>query len=153
MKASQIGVKGLNLIKKYEGLKLKPYLCAAGLPTIGFGATYYPNGTKVKLTDKAISEFEASTMLGEMLKHYEKSVDSFTRDDITQNQFDALVCFSYNVGLGALGKSTLLKKININPNSEEIEAEFMKWSFAKHIQLEGLRLRRKAESELYEKVN
>ena len=150
MKASQIGVKGLNLIKKYEGLRLKPYLCAAGLPTIGFGATYYPNGTKVKLTDKAISEFEASTMLGEMLKHYEKSVDSFTRDDITQNQFDALVSFAYNCGVGNLKGSTLLKKVNKDPFDKSIRQEFLKWNKGGGKVLSGLTKRRTEEADLYE---
>ncbi len=149
MKISQTGVKGLNLIKKYEGLRLKPYLCAAGLPTIGFGATYYPDGTKVKLTDKSISEFEASTMLGQMLKHYEKSVDSFTRDDISQNQFDALVSFAYNCGVGNLKSSTLLKKVNKDPSDKSIRLEFLKWNKAGGRVLAGLTKRRIEEANLY----
>lgn len=149
MKISQIGVKGLKLIKKYEGLRLKPYLCAAGLPTIGFGATYYPDGTKVKLTDKAISEFEASTMLGEMLKHYEKSVDSYARDDISQNQFDALVSFAYNCGVGNLKSSTLLKKVNKDPSDKSIRLEFLKWNKAGGKVLAGLTKRRTEEANLY----
>lgn len=149
MKVSQTGVKGLNLIKKYEGLRLKPYLCAAGLPTIGFGATYYPDGTKVKLTDKSISEFEASTMLGQMLKHYEKSVDSFTRDDISQNQFDALVSFAYNCGVGNLKSSTLLKKVNKDPSDKSIRLEFLKWNKAGGRVLAGLTKRRIEEANLY----
>lgn len=150
MKANQTSVKGLNLIKSFEGLSLKPYLCPAGLPTIGYGATYYPNGIKVKITDKPISEYEASTMLSNMLRHYEISVDSYTRDDITQSQFDALVSFAYNCGLGNLKSSTLLKKVNANPNDPTIRQEFLKWNKGKGKVLPGLTKRRTAEADLYE---
>ena len=144
--------RGIELIKRFEGLRLKAYICSGGVDTIGYGTTILPNGIKVPKGSTCTKE-QAEMFLKNDLEKFESGVRKLVTVPIKQNQFDALVCFAYNVGLGALGKSTLLKKININPNSEEIEAEFMKWSFAKHIQLEGLRLRRKAESELYEKVN
>ncbi len=150
MKVNQASVKGINLIKKYEGLSLKPYKCPAGLATIGYGATYYPNGIKVKLTDKPISEYEASTMLSNMLRHYEISVDSYTRDDLTQGQFDALVSFAYNCGLGNLKSSTLLKKVNANPNDPTIRQEFLKWNKGGGKVLAGLTKRRTEEADLYE---
>jgi lysozyme len=144
--------KGIELIKRFEGLRLKAYVCSGGVDTIGYGTTILPNGIKVPKGSTCTKE-QAEMFLKNDLEKFESGVRKLVTVPIKQNQFDALVCFAYNVGLGALGKSTLLKKININPNSEEIESEFMKWSFAKHIQLEGLRLRRKAESELYEKIN
>jgi len=144
--------RGIELIKRFEGLRLKAYICSGGVDTIGYGTTILPNGIKVPKGSTCTKE-QAEMFLKNDLEKFESGVRKLVTVPIKQNQFDALVCFAYNVGLGALGKSTLLKKININPNSEEIESEFMKWSFAKHIQLEGLRLRRKAESELYEKVN
>lgn len=150
MKVNAIGAKGLSLIKQFEGLLLKPYKCPAGIPTIGYGATYYPSGLKVTMNDKAITEGQASTMLMNMLKTYEKSVDSFCRDDINQNQFDALVSFSYNVGVNALKNSTLLKKVNKDPNDPTIRAEFMKWNKAGGKVLKGLTNRRIAEADLYE---
>jgi lysozyme len=150
MKINAIGAKGLSLIKQFEGLLLKPYKCPAGIPTIGYGATYYPSGLKVTMNDKAITEGQASTMLMNMLKTYEKSVDSFCRDDINQNQFDALVSFSYNVGVNALKNSTLLKKVNKDPNDPTIRAEFMKWNKAGGKVLKGLTNRRIAEANLYE---
>lgn len=150
MKINQSSAKGINLIKKYEGLSLKPYKCPAGLATIGYGATYYPNGIKVKLTDKSISEYEASTMLSNMLRHYEIAVDSYTRDDLTQGQFDALVSFAYNCGLGNLKSSTLLKKVNKNPNDPTIRAEFLKWNKGGGKVLAGLTKRRTEEADLYE---
>lgn len=149
MKVNQISVKGINLIKKYEGLSLKPYKCPAGLATIGYGATYYPNGIKVKLTDKSISEYEASTMLTNMVRHYEIAVDSYTRDDLNQSQFDALVSFAYNCGLGNLKSSTLLKKVNANPNDTSIRQEFLKWNKGGGKVLAGLTKRRIEEANLY----
>ena len=96
------------------------------------------------------SEAQASTMLMNMLKTYEKAVDSFCRDDINQNQFDALCAFAYNVGINALKNSTLLKKVNKNPNDPTIRAEFLKWNKANGRALKGLTNRRIAEADLYE---
>lgn len=149
MKVNQIGAKGLNLIKKYEGFRAAPYKCPAGIPTIGYGATYYPNGTKVKLTDKPVTQREADTMLLNMLKHYEQGVDSFTTDKVNQNQFDALVSIAYNIGLQALKGSTLIRKVNLDPNDKTIKNEFMRWTKANGKVLDGLLNRRKEEAELY----
>lgn len=149
MKVTKISQEGINLIKKYEGLKVKPYLCPANIPTIGYGSTYYEDGTKVKLTDTPITEARATSLLMALLVSYEKAVDSFCRDDINQHQFDSLVCFSYNVGVNALKKSTLLKKVNINPNDPTIKNEFLKWDKANGKVLKGLTKRRLEEANLY----
>ena len=149
MKITKIGLKGLELIKSFEGLKLKPYLCPALIPTIGYGNTYYPNGNKVKLTDPAITPIIAEAFLKHSLSTYEKAVDSFCRDDISQSQFDALVSFAYNLGTGALQKSTLIKKVNANHKDVTIADEFLKWNKANGIVLAGLTKRRQAEANLY----
>ena len=149
MKVSRISQKGLNLIQRFEGLSLKPYKCPAGIWTIGYGSTYYSNGKKVQANDKPISQAEATDLLIEVLKHYEHSVDSFCRDDINQNQFDALVSFCYNVGAGSLKSSTLLKKVNANPSDPAIALEFKKWNKGGGKVLKGLTERRKAEADLY----
>jgi lysozyme len=146
MKISQ---NGLDLLKRFEGVRLKPYLCPAGIATISIGCTYYEDGTKVRMTDPEISQARATEIFLNVLKHYESSVDSFTRDDITQNQFDALVSFAYNVGTGALKKSTLLKKVNADPNDKFIESQFLIWNKVKGVEVKGLTLRRQAESKLY----
>lgn len=140
---------GLAIIKKHESLRLKPYLCPAGVPTIGYGNTYYGNGLRVKLSDPAITNCEAESLLEASLKHYEQGVDRYVRVSITQNQFDALVSFAYNVGLGSLQKSTLLKRINANPNDPNIRYQFSRWKRANGRVLKGLIKRRKEESELY----
>ena len=149
MKITKISNLGLELIKKYEGFKAKAYLCPANVKTIGYGSTYYEDGTKVSLTDSPITQERATELLEALLVSYEKDVDSFCRDDINQNQFDALVSFCYNLGSGNLKISGLLKKVNINPNDETIKAEFMKWVKAGGKTLPGLVKRREAESILY----
>ncbi len=146
MKLSQ---KGLDLIKKFEGFSAKPYLCSAGVPTIGYGSTYYANGVKVKMTDSPISEEWAEELLQKVVTHYERGVDSMTRDDINQNQFDALVSFAYNVGLTNYKNSTLLKRVNANPKDPDIQKQFMKWVRAAGKVIKGLINRRTVEANLY----
>jgi lysozyme len=149
MKITKISQKGLDIIKRFEGLKLKPYLCPANVPTIGYGNTFYEDGTKVKLSDSPISEKRATELLIHSVKTFEKYVDSFCRDDINQNQFDALVSFAFNLGPYNLKSSTLLKKVNKNPNDPDIRKEFMKWTKGGGRVLKGLVIRRGAEADLY----
>jgi lysozyme len=139
---------GLNLIKKYEGLRLSSYLCPAGVPTIGYGSTRHPNGKKVLLGEKLASEKEATQLLLATLSPYEDAVNKHL-PNLNQCQFDALVAFSYNVGTGALVKSTLLKKAKVNPNDPSILDEFLKWNKAGGKVLNGLTNRRREEANLY----
>jgi lysozyme len=149
MKITKLSRKGLELIKQFEGLSLTPYVCAGGINTIGYGNTYYTNGKKVTLKDPKITPQQAEELLKHSLSTYEKAVDSFCRDDISQSQFDALVSFAYNVGIGNLQKSTLIKKVNSNPWDPYIKTEFFKWNKAGGRVLAGLTRRRQAESNLY----
>ncbi len=146
----KISINGINLIKKYEGCKLAAYLCPAHIPTIGYGNTLYQDNTPVKLGDN-ITQDEAEVLLGLILVHFESGVLNLVKSNINQNQFDSLVSFSYNLGLTALSKSTLLKKVNANPSDGTIPLEFSKWNKAGGKVLKGLTDRRKAESELYTK--
>lgn len=148
-KITKIGQKGLDLIKSFEGLYLKPYLCPANVPTIGYGNTFYENGNKVTLKDPIITEARAIELLMFELGMYEQKVDSYCIDTINQNQFDALVSFCYNVGPGNLKSSTLLKKVNANPNDPTIRTEFLKWNKGGGKVLAGLTKRRTAEANLY----
>jgi lysozyme len=140
---------GIELIKKYEGFMSNPYKCPAGVPTIGYGATYYPNGERVKMNDNAISEYDAELLLKSMIQSYEAAVNRYVQVTLTQNQFDALVSFAYNLGNGALQKSTLLKKVNENPCDSDITNQFNRWVKAGGKTLNGLVKRRKEEAELY----
>jgi lysozyme len=149
MKITKASNNLIELIKKFEGFSAKPYLCPAKVVTIGYGNTFYANGEKVKLTDAPINELQAVELLKQTLGQYEKAVDSYCVDSLTQNQFDALVDFAYNCGNGNLKSSTLLKKVNANPNDKTIALEFAKWNKGGGKILNGLGKRRAAESELY----
>ncbi len=151
-KITKTGNSGIELIKQFEGFRSAPYKCPAGIPTIGYGATFYANGKKVTMTDAPITEAGAVELLKSMLVSFEKYVDSYCIDTITQNQFDALVSFCYNVGPANLKASTLLKKVNTNPNDTTIRAEFLKWNKGGGRVLQGLVRRREAESNLYFKA-
>jgi len=148
-KITKSSSKGIELIKSFEGFYAKPYMCPANVATIGYGTIRYPNGKKVTLSDIPITKETATSYLMDNLTTYEKSVDAFCRDDISQNQFDALVSFCYNVGSTALKSSTLLKKVNVNPNDPEIKFEFLKWNRGGGRVLKGLTRRREAEVQLY----
>lgn len=145
----KLGSKGLEFIKSFEGFYSKPYLDPIGIPTIGYGATYYPNKKKVTMKDKPLTEKEASDLLKEMMTNYENDVKRLVKRELNQNQFDALVSFTYNLGSTNLGKSTLLKKVNANPCDKTIKDEFLKWNKAGGKVLNGLTRRRNAEAELY----
>ena len=135
----QTSINGIKLIKKFEGYRSCPYLCAADVPTIGYGATYYPS-TKKKVTmeDECINESEAEEMLSQMLKRYEDGVARYVKPKLTSYQFDALVSFAYNCGLGALKSSTLLKRINNDPNDPDIARQFNRWNKANGLINRGL---------------
>lgn len=149
MKIIHIDQKGLNLIKHFEGFRSEPYLCPAKVPTIGYGTTYYPNGKKVTLDDKSISEEFASQLLEIELHAYERAVDSYTTDEVNQQQFDALVSFVYNLGVNSLKISHLLQFINHDPSDPKIKDQFMLWTHAGGKVLPGLVTRREAEANLY----
>lgn len=144
------GQKGLALIKDFEGWYSNPYLDPVGIATIGYGFTYYlPGRKKVTLKDKPLSKAEGEPMLKEILTNYENDVLRMVKKPLTQNQFDALISFTYNLGATNLGKSTLLKKVNKDPNDPLIAIEFMKWVNAGGKPFNGLIRRRKAEADLY----
>ena len=141
--------KGYELIKRFEGYSDRPYKCPAGISTIGYGNTYYPNGAKVKITDKQITKEYANEILAHTADEFAEDVLKLVKSKITVNQLNALTSFAYNVGVANLQKSTLLKLVNINPNDGNIAKEFLKWNKAAGKVLNGLTNRRIAESALY----
>ena len=140
---------GYDLIKQFEGLVLKPYLCSANVPTIGYGNTFYENGVKVKMSDAQITKQRAEELLKINADRFASKVANLLKKEVTQNQFNALVSFAYNVGSGALASSTLLKLVNINPNDGNIAKEFLKWNKGGGKVIDGLTKRRIKESALY----
>jgi lysozyme len=143
-----IGKAGLDLIKSFEGLRLKPYLDSVKIPTIGYGTIVYPNGQKVTMNDPEITGTQAEQYLEHEVNEKTAAVNQFVTAQINQNQFDALVSFSYNVGSGALGKSTLLKMLNAGNTSGAAE-EFLRWNKAGGQVIAGLTRRRQAERSLF----
>lgn len=138
-----ISNKGINLIKQFEGLELKAYKDSVGVLTIGYGST----GPHVTV-GMTITESQAETLLKKDLSRFEKGVDDLVTVPLNQNQFDALVSFSFNLGLGNLKSSTLLRKLN---SLDYIGAanEIPRWDKAGGKVLKGLTRRRLAEKELF----
>lgn len=149
----KLNEQGYKFIAKHEGLRLKPYLCPAKIPTIGYGNTYYPNGKRVTLLDDPITKEQAFEMFKIIADRFGKRVDDLVTSKINQNQFNALVSFCYNVGTGNFMKSTLLKKVNADPNDFDIRLEFAKWNKAGGVKSNGLVNRRSEESALYYTAN
>ncbi len=138
----KIGKKGIELIKRFEGFKANAYKCPAGVWTIGYGTT------KDVKKDDVVNQKEAEKLLKEHLSVVESFINNLNLN-LTQNQFDAICSFVYNVGRTAFLKSTLLKQIKANTNSLEIAIQFKRWNKANGYVLPGLIARRKAEAELY----
>jgi lysozyme len=136
MSQLKVSPAGIKMIQHFEGCILHPYKCPAGVPTIGFGNTFYPNGKKVTMKDSPITLEKANELFLFVLSFFEKDVNSLLKTSVKPCQFDALVSFAYNVGSDidaddipeGLGDSTLLKKVNLNPNDASIEKEFHKWN-------------------------
>ena len=137
------------LCKQFEGFKGKPYLCPAGVPTIGYGSTYYADGRKVALTDPPMSEPDASTLLLQELHHtYLPGVLRHCPVLLTdEKKCNAIVDFAYNLGTGRLQTSTLKRKIN-SGSWEEAKTQLLLWTKGGGRVLPGLVKRRTAECRL-----
>ena len=138
----------IALIKSFEGFRSKPYLCPAGVPTIGYGSTRYADGHAVSLDDTPISEQQAQEIMRATLTTYEDAVNRYVVPQLTQAQFDALVDFAYNAGAQNLRTSTLLKKLNAG-DFVGAAAEFGRWVNGGGKKLAGLVRRREAERVLF----
>lgn len=141
-KRKSISIAGLDLVKRSEGLALQPYKDAAGFWTIGYGH-------KLQSGEwwDSISQAEADELLARDVTDAEDAVNSLVTAPITQAQFDALASFTYNLGPGALKRSTLLAKVNAGDATAS--AEFGRWVFAGGKTLAGLQTRRAAEARLF----
>ena len=149
MKTSQ---KGIDFIKSYEACELSPYICPAGKATIGWGNTFYEDGTKVRITDTPISQSRADRLFDSIIIKFEISVSKLVVNKfLSQNQCDAVISFAYNCGVANLKASTLLKKINKFKDDSTIPNEFKKWVNSNGKPLNGLIDRRKKEADIYSK--
>ncbi len=136
--------QGIELIKRFEALRLRAYVCPAGVLTIGWGHT---KGVKAGM---AIDHAEAERMLADDIAIAERCVNC-DADSLNQNQFDALVSFVFNVGTANYRKSKLRRMVLIDAGDAAIVKEFMRWVYANGKRLPGLVKRREAESEMYVK--
>lgn len=133
------------LARRFEGLYLTPYLCPAGVPTIGYGATYYEGGTPVKMTDAKITKERAEELLLWMLRtKYLPTVMRLCPKVDTPERLAALIDFTFNLGGGNLKASTLRRKVNAQ-EWDAVPAELRKWNKAGGRVLRGLTIRREAE--------
>lgn len=158
MKITTIGNKGIEIIKQSEGFKSKPYLCPAGKWTIGYGTTFYFD-TKKRVTqnDKPITEAEADRLLrGHVNTVFAPLTDKLCRDDLNQNQFDAVCDFMYNTGGGYIDRKgkfqyyDLFDHINNNMSQEDLTAYWLKCAItANKKPLKGLIVRRDKEVKLF----
>jgi len=139
------GKSGRDLIMKWEGCKLESYKCSAGVWTIGYGNTFYKNGSKVKPGDK-LKIHEAVDLFNDLLPKFERIVERKITIDLHQNQFDALVSHTYNTG----GSNTLFRLINSKSSVESIESWWRnKYITANGTRLKGLINRRNEEFQLF----
>ena len=137
----------LTLIKKWEGCKLTAYLDGGGVWTIGYGTTFYPDGTRVKEGDTCTQE-QADYWLQEHANDLVFEVLNEVKVTLNANQIKALVCFVYNIGIGAFKKSTMLRLINDGKVLEAAE-QFIRWNKDNGIVVPGLTNRRLDEKKLF----
>ena len=135
--------EGIALIKKFDGCELKAYQCSAGVWTIGYGHT------KDVEEGDTISKDQAEEMLVEELHEYENYVNEYVNVALSQNQFDALVSWVYNLGPANLKASTMLKVLN-DGKYEDVPYQMKRWNKAGGKVLDGLVRRREAEALLYQ---
>jgi lysozyme len=150
----KISANGISLIKKFEVLKLDAYRDAAGVWTIGYGSTRYHDGRLIKPGDSLANEAQASALFVNTLGQYEDAVNTYVKVPMSQNQYDALVSFTYNEGTGALHGSSILKYLNAG-DPKSAAAAFLFWveitnpvTKEKEVSADLL-ARRKIESELF----
>ena len=155
----KISEAGLSLIQEFEGFRDKAYQDSAGIWTIGFGTTHYPNGNAVKENDTCTA-VEATEYLLSDVQGAVNSINHLTwNKPLNHAQFDSVVSFAYNLGINALKNSTLYKKASVNPDDETIyrydpenpakTCEFTKWVNAGGKQVKGLLIRRMKEADYY----
>jgi lysozyme len=140
--------QGLALIKRFEGFSATPYICPAGWWTIGWGAIHDLDGQPVTADTPPVTEEEAETLLRRDVTAAERAVLRLITVPVSDGRFDALASFAFNLGGGALQRSTLRRKVNREEHAD-VPDEFRKWVWGGGRKLPGLIRRREAEAVLY----
>jgi len=144
----KVNAEGYALIKRFEGCRLKSYRCPSGIWTIGFGNTFYEDGTKVKDGD-VITQQRADELAKFIIDQFAVTIAPFILQPLNDNQFSACVSLAYNIGTGGFKRSSVFKKLNINPQDPTIADSFKLWNKGGGKVLNGLVTRREAEIQLY----
>jgi len=141
----------IALIKRFEGCRLKPYLCPAGIATIGYGSTRYPDGRRVTMQDEPISEEKAEVFLYYIVTRIAYSIFKLCPILLTEDRGKqaSIIDFVYNLGTGNLKASTLRRRIN-EGNWDEAAHELRKWIYGGGRRLRGLIIRRNVEAKFFE---
>ena len=144
----QLSPNGFKLLGELEGIVLKPYRDSVGIPTIGIGSTYYEDGTKVTMKDKAITKERAIQLAKNVVKSFEARVNKSIVVPMTQNQFDAMVLLCYNIGESGFARSSVVRNFNAG-NLQEAADSFLLWNKAGGKVSKGLTNRRQKERNLF----
>lgn len=143
----EISERGIALLKQFEGFSAVPYICAGGELTVGYGHVIKPFERHLKA---GISQKEADRLLREDIAHFSVQIAHMVDVELDQHQYDALICFIYNIGAQAFEKSTLLRMLNLG-DYHGAAGQFRRWVYSRGRKLPGLITRRKAEANLFSK--
>ena len=144
----KLSANGFKLLGELEGIVLRPYRDSVGIPTIGIGSTYYEDGTKVKMSDKAITKERAIQLAKNVVKSFEAQVNKSILPTMTQNQFDAMVLLCYNIGESGFARSSVVRNFNAG-NLQKAADSFLLWNKAGGKVVKGLVNRRNIERTLF----
>jgi lysozyme len=144
----KVNAEGYALIKKFEGCYLKAYRCPSNVATIGYGNTFYEDGTKVKDGD-VITQARAEELAKFIIDQFAVTIAPFILQPLNDNQFSACVSLAYNIGTAGFKRSSVFKKLNVNPLDATIADSFRLWNKGGGKVLKGLVRRREAEIALY----
>jgi lysozyme len=144
----KVNSEGYALIKKFEGCRLKAYKCPANVWTIGYGNTFYEDGMKVKEGD-VITQQRAEELAKFIIDQFAVTIEPFIQKPLNDNQFSACVSLAYNIGTAGFKRSSVFRKLNVNPLDATIADSFRLWNKGGGKVLKGLVRRREAEIALY----
>ena len=144
----KLSAEGINLIKRFEGVRNRPYRCSAGLWTVGVGHLIGDGKSLPESWNRTFTEEEINALLVRDLSRFERGVGMYIKVPLRQHEYDALCSFAFNLGLGTLQRSTLRQKINRN-DKEGAAKEILKYCRAGGKIIKGLQRRREAEYQMF----
>ena len=144
----KLSAEGINLIKRFEGVRNRPYRCSAGLYTVGVGHLIGDGKSLPKSWNRTFTEEEINALLIRDISRFERGVGMYIKVPLRQCEYNALCSFAFNLGLGTLQRSTLRQKIN-RYDKEGAAKEILKYCRAGGKIIKGLQIRREAEYRMF----